>query len=162
MAKTQPEAPSVSPRRSHYVIVASAYNGHYVQPMAERAAAELRTLEPAARVDHVTAPGSWEIPLLVEEALCGEKCDAVLALGVIFQGETAHADLIARAVTDALMELSLRHRTPIQHEVLLLQNETQASARCLDPEINRGVEAARAAVRMSRALQELRTGPTTA
>jgi 6,7-dimethyl-8-ribityllumazine synthase len=156
MAKTLPAPPPVTKRAGRYALVASAYNEEFVAPMARQAEAELRTLEPSCHILRVEAPGSWEIPLCVEELLHAEKWDAVLALGVVFQGETAHAELIARTVTEALMELSLRHRTPIQHEVLLLRDEEQARARCLGTEINRGVEAARAAVRLSRALGELR------
>ena len=57
-----------------------------------------------------------------------------------------------RAVTGALLDLSLRFRVPVLHEVLVVQTEEQARERCLDGKLNRGVEAARAAVRMLQAL----------
>ena len=55
----------------------------------------------------------------------------ILALGVVLQGETAHAELIARSVTAALMNLALEFSVPVIHEVLLLKNEEQAKARAL-------------------------------
>jgi len=55
-----------------------------------------------------------------------------------------HAELIAGAVTTALMNLSLQNKIPILHEVLVVKNDQQATERCLLPKINRGVEAARA------------------
>ena len=83
--------------------------------------------------------------------------DAVFAFGVIWEGQTRHADLIASAVTNALLDLSLRFKVPVFHEVLVVQNEEQARARCTPGvELNRGREAARAAVRMLRMLDEMR------
>jgi 6,7-dimethyl-8-ribityllumazine synthase len=80
--------------------------------------------------------------------------NAIIALGVIIQGETQHARLVGEAVTHALLDLSLRFRVPVVHEVLLLENAAQAKERCLDAEINRGTEAARIAVRMIQAMAE--------
>jgi len=79
---------------------------------------------------------------------------AIIALGVIIQGETQHARLIAEAITHSLLDLSLRHRIPVIHEVLLVENEAQARVRCLGEEMNRGTEAARIAVRMIQTLVE--------
>jgi 6,7-dimethyl-8-ribityllumazine synthase len=64
--------------------------------------------------------------------------------------------LIAGAVTKALLDLSLAHRVPVLHEVLVCKTPDQAKERCLMPAINRGTEAARAAVRMLAALRSLR------
>jgi 6,7-dimethyl-8-ribityllumazine synthase len=75
---------------------------------------------------------------------------------VLLQGATAHATLVAQTVTDALMEISLRHRLPVLHEILLVENEDHAAARCVEPDLNRGTEAARAAVRMLRAIKALK------
>ena len=66
---------------------------------------------------------------------------------------------MAEAVTSALLQIALEFTVPVINEVLLLDNEEQAKARCLDPEINRGIEAARAAVATSRAIRELSSTP---
>ena len=63
--------------------------------------------------------------------------------------------LIARSVTTALMNLALELRIPVIHEVLLLDNEEQAKARCLGKKLNRGTEAARAAVSIARTVNDL-------
>ncbi len=88
-----------------------------------------------------------------------KKFDAILALGVILQGETAHAMLIAQSVTTALQDVALSNLVPVIHEVLLLENEAQAQARCVELEHNRGIEAARAAVAAGRAARELSQKP---
>ena len=138
-----------------FAIVASQYNNTYVQPLVEFATAEINELEPGAHISVVRVPGSFEIPLAVKLVAMQRKCDGIVALGVVLQGETAHAELIARSVTEALMRLALEFSMPVIHEVLFLQNEEQAKARCLGPKLNRGLEAARAAVAMARTVKQL-------
>ena len=76
------------------------------------------------------------------------ETDAVIALGVIIRGETEHGDLVGASVTDALQNIAVTHGIPVVHEVLLMDNEEQAEARCMGGEINRGAEAARVAAEM--------------
>ena len=59
-----------------------------------------------------------------------------------------HADLVATCVTNSLQQLALEYKTPVIHEVILVEDEAQAHVRCLGEEMNRGVEAARAAASM--------------
>ena len=84
--------------------------------------------------------------------------DAILALGVILQGKTSHAQNLSRSVTDALQRIALEHGVPVINAVLSLDNETQARERCLEEEINRGTEAARAAIRIVHALRQIPKG----
>jgi 6,7-dimethyl-8-ribityllumazine synthase len=139
-----------------FAIVASQYNPQYVQPLVDNTYRELNMIEPGATISLVSAPGSFEIPLLVKAVAELDRYQAIIALGVLFQGETAHATLIAQGVTNALLDISLTHRVPVIHEVLLLDDENQARARCIEAELNRGVEAARAAVAAARSLRDLR------
>lgn len=149
--------PRLAPKATlSFAIVASEFNSQFVQPLVNHAFNELNTLEPGATVTLVSAPGSFEIPILVQAVAEQERYQAILALGVIVEGETAHADLIARGVTEALLGISLRHRVPVIHAVLLVKDEAQAKARCLDLEHNRGIEAARAAVSVARTFRDLR------
>ena len=84
----------------------------------------------------------------------------VIALGVILKGATAHAELVARSVTEALQGLAVSSRIPVINEVLLLEDEKQAYARCIGANLNRGKEAARAAAAMVDVFMELdRTMP---
>ena len=133
------------------VVVASRYNAEFVEPMVAKALAEITLIEPHTKTQVVHAPGSFEIPHLARKAIDQLKADAVICLGVIFKGETGHADLIAASVSDALCRMSVETLTPVIHGVLLLDNKEQARARCLEEEINRGTEAARAAIEVLRA-----------
>lgn len=138
-----------------FALVASQYNQEYVQGLVTHAHQELNELEPGCTATLVWAPGAFEIPLLVKLVAEKKKYNAILALGVVLQGATSHADLIGRAVTDSLQRISLEYSVPVINEVLLLQNEEQARQRCLEPELNRGIEAARAAVSSARTVREI-------
>jgi 6,7-dimethyl-8-ribityllumazine synthase len=156
MSAALPDRPAPLARERRFVVVASSYNAEFVDGLIAGAETELAAIAPASSVEIHRVPGSFEIPLAVQElAECG-AADAIFAFGLIWEGQTRHADLIATAVTGALLELSLRFHFPILHEVIVVQNEEQARERCLDEKLNRGVEAARAAVRMLHALDGIR------
>ena len=140
-----------------FAIVASQYNQRYVEGLIKGAQKELAELSPSSTVIVKEVPGAFEIPVVTQQVLLSGSVSAVLALGVVIRGETRHAELIGRAVSDSLQRLSLEHRTPVIHEVLLVDNEEQAAARCLKPEHNRGIEAARAAVQTLQVLDDLKT-----
>jgi len=145
----------IGARRS-FAIVASQYNSEYVNGLVDHARRELEAISASFTVSTYEVPGAFEIPLVVQEVASRGNLDAVIALGVIIEGETQHAALIATAVTQSLQQISLAQRVPVIHEVLLVKNEAQARARCLDEEINRGTEAARAAARMVQTMSSLR------
>jgi 6,7-dimethyl-8-ribityllumazine synthase len=156
MPKTSTIRPRIARKSGlSFAIVASRYNNAYVQALIDSATSELNQVEPGADIHLVRVPGSFEIPLAVKLVGLQKKVDAILALGIVLRGETAHADLIARSVTTALMNLALELRIPVIHEVLLLDNEEQAKARCLGKKLNRGTEAARAAVSIARTVNDL-------
>ena len=139
---------NISEHPCRIAIVASRYNGIFVDSLVEEAKKEILNLAPKATIEIVRVPGSFEIPLTVKLVAERQEPDAIVALGVIIRGETAHADLIADAITQHLLDISLHYSIPIIHEVLLLSHETQATARCLGEGFNRGAEAARTALEM--------------
>ena len=104
----------------------------------------------------VRVPGAFEIPLVVREMAMQKRGDAIIAVGVILKGETDHADHLGRSVTDALQRIAVTHGIPVINVVLSFDHEDQARARCLENEINRGTEAARAAVEIANVISKLR------
>ena len=136
-------------------IVASRYNARYVNSMLRAAKAELAKAKVAAEV--VRVPGAFEIPAVasVLARRLTNPIDAILCLGVILRGETTHAENIGQAVTGALAQLQVEHSLPVIHEVLLLENVQQARERCLDARHNRGIEAARTAIEMTRVMRRV-------
>lgn len=141
--------------RDQITIVASQYNQQFTDGLVQAAINELGNLASQSRVDLIRVPGAYEIPLATKLILENEKPQAIICLGLILEGETAHAELIASSVTDQLLSLSLNNNIPIIHEVLLVENQEQAIARCLGDKINRGTDAARAAAEMIGVCKEL-------
>ncbi len=147
---------SLKGKLTRVAVVASEYNRKHVDSLLDGALGVLR--DAGAEVDVVRVPGAFEIPLATEIVAARGDVAAVLCLGVIIRGETAHADLVGDSVTKALMEIGLRHRVPVVHEVLLVASKAQADMRCLDPGHNRGIEAAGTALAMVRLLARLARG----
>ncbi len=152
--------------KARFAIVGSRYNERYVDSMVEAASAELSRAG-AKAVQVVRVPGAYEIPIVAARlARAGSShasrisrrapFAAIVCLGVILRGETVHAAHIGEAVSRALMEIQVQHEVPVIHEVLLLENEDQARVRCLDPNHNRGREAAQTALAMARVMAGLR------
>jgi 6,7-dimethyl-8-ribityllumazine synthase len=137
------------------VLVASEFNADYVQGLVTHCTNELRTLSPGSNIVLHLVPGAFEIPVVVQEFARQKNAAAIVALGVILQGETPHAQHLGHVVTHALQRISLEHGIPVIHAVLSSQNEEQARKRCLEDEINRGTEAARAAFAMANLFAEL-------
>ena|ERR1700720_363930 len=164
----------VHARGARFVIVASQYNARYVDAMLDAARAELERAG-AGEIRIVRVPGAYEIPLVAARlartastlaighrsrtaglrAGVSRGAAAIICLGVILRGETVHAAHIGEAVSHALMELQMRYEVPIIHEVLLLENESQARFRCLNIKHNRGAEAAQTALKMARVMASL-------
>jgi 6,7-dimethyl-8-ribityllumazine synthase len=142
--------------RQHYAVVASNFNQVYVDGLVAHFQEELGQILPGAVASVHRVPGAFEIPLMAQEIAAQGGVDAIVAFGVIIKGETAHADHLGSSITQALLDCSLRYRLPVIHEVLTVNSEEQAKARCLEKEINRGIEAARTAAAMVQTLAEFK------
>jgi 6,7-dimethyl-8-ribityllumazine synthase len=156
MSSAAPPGPRIANARRSFCIVASEFNGQYVQGLVDHAIHELRGLAPNATTSLYRVPGAFEIPVVVRELAAQNKPDAVIACGVILQGETNHAQNLSRSVTDALQRIAVEQAVPVINVVLSFDNEHQARVRCLEDRINRGTEAARAAVEIAKVMSELR------
>lgn len=141
-------------------VAASLYNPKWVEGLVSNFQSELKAISPLSSIEVHWVPGSFELPLAADLMAAGGKFQCVAVFGVLLDGSTAHATLVAQAITQQLLQSSITHRIPVLHEVLLVKDQEQAEARCLGSDINRGIEAARAAVRMLRAVDAIRADIT--
>ena len=128
-----------------FALVVSIFNREYTDALLASAQAALHGHE----LKVIRVPGAFEIPLQVQRLARTKKFAAVIALGVVWQGKTLHAQEILRAVTDALMRISLENDVPVIHEVLAVSTEAEARARCMGTKLNRGNDAAQAALSLA-------------
>src|SRR5918998_1487234 len=107
-------------------VVGSRWHSTLVDHMVDRAQQAAK----ACGVDEVTVArvaGSVELPV-VAQALA-RHCDAVVALGVVVRGDTAHFEYVCRSVTDGLTRVALDEATPVAHGVLTVDTLEQARER---------------------------------
>lgn len=138
-----------------FCLVAARFNEGYVRRLVDAARATLvgrGAAEPD--VETTWVPGSFELPLAALWAADSERFDAVLAFGVLIEGETEHFRLVAEAATQGLMRVSIDTGVPILHGVLAVHDAAQADERSGGRHGNRGAEIALAAVRMARLRRE--------
>ncbi|MCB9834231.1 MAG: 6,7-dimethyl-8-ribityllumazine synthase [Planctomycetes bacterium] len=98
----------------------------------------------------VWVPGAVEIPLLGQALLGRDDCDAVIGLGCVIRGDTAHFDYVCKAVTEGCTRVALDAGKPFIFGVLTVDRPEQALERAGDGPDNKGFEAALAAVEMAR------------
>jgi 6,7-dimethyl-8-ribityllumazine synthase len=156
MSNIVPPQPRELTGQRAFAIVASQFNAVYVQGLVDHASDQLRKHAPSALITLYRVPGAFEIPVVVRELALQKKADAILAIAVILKGRTNHAENLSRSVTDALQRIAIEHGVPVINAVLSLENESQARERCLEDKINRGTEAARAAIEIVNVMSDLR------
>ena len=122
----QPEGASVDASGLRLGVVATKWHGVLVEQMLERARAAAKECG-VADVLEARVSGSVELSV-VAQALAG-RCDAVVALGVVVRGDTAHFEYVCKSVTEGLTRVALDASTPVAHGVLTVDSIGQARDR---------------------------------
>src|SRR5579872_96270 len=135
------------------LIVEARFYDDIQDALLEGALAELK----AAGVSHdlITVPGALEIPTAIAIALeaaekAGRPYDVAIALGCVIRGDTIHFEIVSIESSRALMDLAVAKRFPIGNGIITVNTEAQAWARARAGELNKGGDAARAALAMLR------------
>jgi 6,7-dimethyl-8-ribityllumazine synthase len=121
-----PELSTVDATGLRLGVVATRWHAEITDSLLDRALAAAKA---CGVVDVVVArvAGSVELPV-VAQALA-RRCDAVVALGVVVKGETAHFEYVCKAVTEGLTRVALDESRPVAHGVLTVYTVEQAIAR---------------------------------
>jgi 6,7-dimethyl-8-ribityllumazine synthase len=140
------------------VIVEARFYDDIQDALLEGAATELK----AAGVSHdlITVPGALEIPAAIAIAIDaaqanGKPYDAAIALGCVVRGDTIHFEIVSMESSRALMDLSVARKFPLGNGIITVNTDAQAWARARAGELNKGGDAARAALAMLRIKRRL-------
>lgn len=138
-------------------VVATQWNAEVVDKLVERAAEAGR--DAGASVEHYTVAGALELPVVVQA--CAKRYDAVVALGCVIRGSTAHFDYVCDSVTAGLTRIALDEQTPVGNGVLTVDNQAQAEERAGGPGSveDKGAEAMQAALGALIELEKVRSRP---
>ena len=140
------------------LIVEARFYDDLQDALLEGAVAELTAA--GLSYDVLTVPGALEIPATIAIALdaaanSGKPYDAAIALGCVIRGDTIHFEIVSGESSRALMDLTVTRQLPLGNGILTVNTEAQAWARARVSELNKGGDAARAALAVLRIKRRL-------
>ena len=137
-------------------VVAARFNEMITGKLVEGALAGLaKHGVDADAVDVAWVPGAFEIPLVASRMARSGRYAAVVCLGAVIRGDTAHFDLVANESARGIAQVALDTGVPVIFEVLATDDLAQAEARAGGAHGNKGWEAAEAALEMAWLLDRL-------
>ena len=137
-------------------LVASRFNSFLVEQLVKGAADAYNRLGgDAAGLVLVRVPGAYEIPVTAKKLAASKKFDAVVGLGAVVQGATAHAALINETTSRAFTEIALETGVPVVDGVVSAENLEQAVERCGTKQGNKGFAAMQAAIELANVLKQI-------
>ena len=138
-------------------IVASRFNDFVVKALLEGAVEAIRRHGgDAGAVDVAWVPGSYEIPLVARELALSGRYDAVICLGAVIRGATAHFDYVAGGAAGGISNVALQTGVPVIFGVITTESIEQAIERAGTKMGNKGFEAAVSAMEMADLMVKLR------
>ena len=137
-------------------IVAARFNAFVVTRLVDGAVdALLRHGASEKNLELVRVPGAFDMPLVVRRLAQSKRYDAIVALGAVIKGETAHFDFVAGECASGIARAALESGVPVGFGVLTCDSFDQAIDRAGGKAGNKGAEAALAALEMSNLLKRL-------
>jgi 6,7-dimethyl-8-ribityllumazine synthase len=137
-------------------IVAARFNADIVEKMVAGAvAAWERQGGDAAGLSLVRAPGAFELPLVARKLAQTGRYDAVVALGCVIRGDTAHFDFVAGEAARGIADAAADTGVPVIFGVLTTENVEQALERADPARMDKGGEALDAALEMAQLLRRI-------
>ena len=137
-------------------IVAARFNEFVVERLVTGAVdALVRHGASEKNIELVRVPGAFDMPIAVRRLALSKRYDAIVALGAVIKGETAHFDFVAGECASGVARAALESGVPVGFGVLTCETMDQAIDRAGGKAGNKGAEAALAALEMSNLLKRL-------
>ena len=147
---------NLSSPAGRFAVVAGRFNGSVTESLL---AACRDTLQrhgvPDDAIDVAWVPGSFEIPLIASKLAASARYAAVICLGCVIRGETAHFDHVAGQAASGVLQASLSTGVPVIFGILTTDTVEQALNRAGLKGGNKGSDAALAAIEMVNLLNKL-------
>ncbi|MCP5348641.1 MAG: 6,7-dimethyl-8-ribityllumazine synthase [Gammaproteobacteria bacterium] len=143
---------------ANFALVVSRFNSFIVDHLVA-GAVEALTRHGVMEKDItiIKAPGAYELPLVVRQALATGSFDAVVALGAVIRGGTPHFEYVAGECVKGLSQVSLNSGVPVAFGVLTVDTIEQAIERAGTKAGNKGAEAALSALETLSVLRKLQS-----
>ncbi len=139
-----------------FAVAAARFNGIVTSKLLEGATAAFRRHGVAEEdIDVVWAPGAFELPLVAQRLAASGQFDAIVCVGAVIRGETAHFDFVAGECARGVQRVALESGVPCIFGVLTTDTLEQALDRAGGKHGNKGWESATAAIEMASLLDEL-------
>ena len=137
-------------------LIASRFNSFLVEQLVKGAADAFTRLGGyEENLVLVRVPGAYEIPVTAKKLAASGTYDAVVGLGAVVQGATAHAGLICETTARAFNQISLETGVPVTDGVVSAENLEQAVERCGTKQGNKGFAATQAAIELANVLKQI-------
>ena len=137
-------------------IVAGRFNESVTKRLVEGAIDCLaRHGVPDEAISLAWVPGAFEIPAVARRMATSGEFDAIVCLGAVIRGETAHFDYVAGHASNGIGQLSVEVDIPVTNGVLTTENTPQAEDRAGGKMGNKGFEAAMAGIEMANLFAQL-------
>jgi 6,7-dimethyl-8-ribityllumazine synthase len=134
-------------------VVQARFNADIGEGLRSGCLAELTRLGVAETdVTCATVPGALELPLTLQAMAQSGRFDALVALGAVIRGETYHFEIVSNESARGITDVQLNSGVPIANAVLTTENDDQALVRM----VQKGAEAAQAAIEMANLLKALK------
>lgn len=133
-------------KNKNIAIITAPFYQHIIDGLYQGAEKYLTTHNYS--IKRFDVPGALEIPLACQLLAQTEKYAAIVTLGAVIRGETAHFEHVCQQSARGIMDVSLRFSLPIGNGIITVENEAQAITRSSDNDKNKGYEAAVAAIEL--------------
>ena len=117
-------------------VIISEFNKEIVNGLLDGCKKSLKS----HNLDIIKVPGAFELPSTAQQCVDSNKYLAVITLGCVIKGETDHYDYICQAVSNGVMNVSIKSNIPVLFGVLTCQNSQLAFERSRDNDYNKGFE----------------------
>jgi 6,7-dimethyl-8-ribityllumazine synthase len=136
-------------------VVVSDWNSEITDGLLQGALGILRGQLNDDQLTIIHVPGAFEIPVTCDTLAATGRYQAIVALGCVIKGETAHFEFIAEQAMRGIADVALKYHLPVSCGILTTYTDEQAEARSRNDENNKGAEAARAVLAMINVLNSI-------